>query len=91
MTPPSQRPSSNGSSPRRPRVSRSRAGIANRSGGALYRYLHRAYEAHLAPDLIGSSEGCILDRASLSEAGGSAVIDEYEALVPMIEAIDKGT
>ena len=66
---------------------------ANREAlrAVLFLYLNRAYEAHLNPDLIaaliGSSQDCILDRAGLTGDEEEAVLDAYETLAPIIEAM----
>jgi hypothetical protein len=82
-------------------VSEAASGFGRFTGGReslrapLFLYLHRAYEAHLEPDLIadllGSSEGCILDRATLSKEDECTVLEEYNVLAPLIEAMYKDT
>jgi hypothetical protein len=77
-------------------VSETASGLSRSRGNreslraSLFLYLNRAYEARLSPDLIadliGCAEGGILDRAGLSAAEESAVIDEFEILAPIIEA-----
>jgi hypothetical protein len=80
-------------------VSEAAAGLARSRGNReslraqLFLFLGRGYEAHLDPDriadLIGASQGSILDRAGLSQQDEAAVIHDYEALSPLIEATYK--
>jgi enoyl-CoA hydratase/carnithine racemase len=54
----------------------------------VFLYLNRAYEAGLDPDticdLLGASEGCVLQRAGLSKQNEAAVMDAYSVLDPML-------
>ncbi len=67
------------------------AGDAESLRAVVFLYLNRGYEAGLGADVIcdrlGITERSVLVRAELSEVDQQAVLDAFEELDPIIEAM----
>jgi hypothetical protein len=64
------------------------AGDAEALKGVLFLYLNRAYEAGLEPDticdLLGVLDNNILERAGLSPADETVILDAYRVIDPIL-------